>query len=296
MSNAVKRDFLPEAGRRTRWRLCAGLVVLAAWAPQAVAAVVPYSFNWDIENKTGGAAHDFHVTIVSDKVLTHVKSFKGAFNAPTVNQQAGGFVYDVSWAGGPVADNVKTHVGLEFKGDTGAKISVINIRWTAANGRQQGPADKQPTFPGFQAKPLFGFAMNNTASVQQDPLDPPPYNPDLLISNMRFALVDQQVPLEDMMAGLLGGPAEGPFSLPLNGEFTGPWLTLPSVLPDTGLLLMEGVSSYSGVEGTIQNTFLMQVGLPEPTTCGLLMAGAGLLGLRRKTRGASSSATGQERS
>lgn len=274
------------ASVRLRRVVCAGVGCLM-WAGSVAAA--PFSFNWDITNETGGAAHDFHVTILSDKPLTHRRSFRGAFNAPTVNSQAGGLVFDATWAGGPVADGAKTHVGLEFTGDVGAKIKVLNIRWTDANGRQQGRPVQQPAFPGFKAAPLFGFSMNNTQN-QDNPEtteDEAALSPVQGISDLRFAINPNKLPLESLMAGLLTGATEDPFEIAVDGEFSGPFSGLPSVLPETGFLVMEGVSSYEGETGLIHNVFLMQAGLliPEPGVLSVMVAGAaGSLICRRRNR------------
>ncbi len=277
-------------GRRTL-RLIRLFWVLALVCSAGLAAPVraaPLSFNWDITNETGAAARDFHVTIVSDKALTHRRSFNGAFGNPTITRQAGGLVHDVTWAGGTVANGARTHVGLEFEGELGARVSVINIRWTDANGRQQGRPVEQPSFPGFRARPLFGFSMNNTRNEDnpETPEDEAAESPNLRISDLHFVINPTKTPLENLMAGLLTGIPELPFDIAVDSEFTGPFSGLPSLLPETGFLVMEGVSSYDGGAGLIRNVFLMQAGLaiPEPSSLAAFLAAAAVLRARYRKR------------
>ena len=265
-------------------------VLLASCLSASSAAAASYSFNWDITNKTGAAAKDFHLTILSDKVLTKSDEFKGAFGAVTATKKAGGLIYDVTWDGGTVADNGMTHVGLGFTGKVGAKIKVLNVRWTDENHLQQGPPTKQPSFPGFKGKPLFGFTMNNTRNEDNPdtPEDEAAESQDMFLDDLRFDHVLNPYPLDALMAGLLGGqPAEPEILLPVDQEYpplSGSWNTLPSVLPDSGFLVMEGTSSYSGPFGLIENHFIYQTQLPEPAGLFLFLGAVGLAALRRPRR------------
>lgn len=230
------------------------------------ASAAVHSFNWDIENKTGLDAKDFHLTILSDKPLTNTGSFNGAFGAPTIEKKAGGLVYDISWAGGTVAKDGKTHVGVSFDGEKGAKLSVLNVRWTGGDNRQIGTADQQPTFPGWKVAagfmPAFNVARNDD-NPDTDDVDESTINRNMLIQNARFAIFSSEVPLDQMQAGLLSGPSEAPFNVVTDGEYSGPYDTI-STLPTEGFLVTEFTASFVGADGEISSTCIMQSEIPSP--------------------------------
>lgn len=251
----------------------------------ACAAGGVYSFNWDIENKTGLDAKDFHVTIVSDKPLSQSWSYDGKFGEPTVEKKAGGLVYDISWADGTVSNDGKTHVGFRFKGDKEAKVSVINVRWTGGDSRQIGTFDQQPTFPGWKVAagttPTFNVARNDDNS-QTSEIDESTVNRDVVFSGTRFGWFSDEVPLDLMQKGLLSGPSESPFLVSTDGTYAGPYSTF-GVVPDSGFVVSEFAASFTASAGTITSTVIMQIEVPQPG--GVLVLGAcatACVGLRRR--------------
>ena len=128
----------------------------------------------------------------------------------------------------------------------GAKLHVINVRWTGADGKQLGPPNKQPAFPGFKAEPLFGFTWNNERNDDnpETPEDEAAETQDLNLDGVRFGYFLEPFPLPALLPGLLGTPPDVPMLVPVEGEYSGPFTTLPPTLPDTGFLVAEATSSY----------------------------------------------------
>ena len=227
--------------------------------------------NWDIVNKTGQQANDFHIDAYSDSNLKFVKSVNGAFGTFNHGQSIfNPLVKQYDWSNGIVPNGGITHIGLELSQDAANAINIQQAFWTL-NGVKIGGFVK---LAGFEVVPPAGNLNVRVRLMNETPPGEP--NIPIFIRNASWRVNNAPTPLEDLLYNGIGPTTPTPTPNFRIDSFFDVFPNLP--LQNGDYFLLQG-QVYGDEAGTdlIGNFVYEHEHIPEPAS--LLLVGAGLLAL-----------------
>lgn len=264
--------------------------ILLLSIPSAQAAMVQVSGNWDIVNKTGQAANDFHMDVYSDSNLIFHDSFNGVFSNFSHGQSPfNPLVKKYDWSGGTVPNGGKTHIGVELWQNDKNGINIQDSYWTK-DGQKIGSSVK---LPGFDVTPFGGPPGSNIPSRLRLFNDT---SEQIFIHDFSYSINALDTPLDMLMFNESGlNIPVSDFSIAPN-SFSDVFNDVE--IPSGYFLVFQGRSCEDVDCAILSGNFVgehLHASIPEPTST-LSFLALGTLGatstLKRKLK--SSKSTGQE--